>query len=111
MKIAYIKYLPVLVLGFILVACGGSDGGGDDTPPVEPPVAIPAPSASANLEYVVRGRAIWPCVICHETQCVTTTRRQRRFALVKQACCYASVSNVLPGELRRSDCRDEHATS
>lgn len=47
MKIAYIKYLPVLVLGFILVACGGSDGGGDDTPPVEPPVAIPAPSASA----------------------------------------------------------------
>lgn len=47
MKIAYIKYLPAMVLGFVLVACGGSDGGGDDTPPIEPPVVVLAPKASA----------------------------------------------------------------
>lgn len=46
MKITYIKYLTVLVLGLILVSCGGSDTGGDDTPPVDPPAVIPAPAAS-----------------------------------------------------------------
>lgn len=46
MKITYIKYLPALVLGLGLVACGGSDGGGDDTPPIDPPAVIPAPAAS-----------------------------------------------------------------
>lgn len=46
MKITYIKYLPALIMGLLLVSCGGSDGGGDDTPIVEPPAVIPAPAAS-----------------------------------------------------------------
>ncbi len=48
MKIAHMKYIPLMVLGIFLVACGG--GGGDDTPPpIEPPPVVPTPRATSLI--------------------------------------------------------------